>query len=122
VLIDGRFSDEIFSQERLKDPRIHRLAEKISVKEDPEFTRRFPEMIPCRIEVKTTSGEHKTVTVDYPRGHVKNPMTDAEIEGKFRGLAERVLAPRQVDSGLEALWKIEESDTLDPIFEALQAR
>ena len=78
-------------------------------------------MIPCRIEVRTTSGEHKTVTVDYPRGHVENPMTDAEIEGKFRGLADRALARAQVDSGLDALWEMEALETLEPIFGALQA-
>ena len=32
VFIDGAFSDRIFSEERIRDPRIHALADKVSVK------------------------------------------------------------------------------------------
>ena len=43
----------------------------------------------------------------YPLGHNKNPMQDADIEHKFRGLASRVYSPQKVDSLLKALWNFE---------------
>ena len=97
VLIDRAFSDEIFSDERLRDPRIRQLIDKIEVKEDPELTRRFPQFLPCRIEITTKSGERKVAQTDYPRGHYKNPMSDEEVNDKFRGLAQRAL-PKSVSS------------------------
>ena len=96
VLIDGRFGDDIFSAERLQDPRSHALINRISVKEDPEFSRQFPRIVPCRIEAATKSGERKVATVEYPRGHVKNPMTNDEVRAKFFSLAGRVLPQAQV--------------------------
>lgn len=109
VLIDGAFSDAIFSEERIKDPAVHALADKVAVVEDPALTARFPDAVPCRLEIRTRDGNVKTAALDYPRGHVKNPMTDAEVETKFRTLAGRVLSESQVDSALKSLWTIDEA-------------
>ena len=119
VLIDGAFSDAIFSEARIRDPKVHALADKVSVQEDPELTRRFSAAIPCRLEVRTRSGELKTAAVEYPRGHVNNPMTDAEVETKFRALAGRVLPEQQVTSALERLWKIDEEAHAGVVFDLL---
>ncbi len=120
VLIDGQFSDAIFGEERLRDPRIHALAEKVAVKEDAEFTRQFPDLIPCRIEVVLRGGERKTVAVECPRGHFKNPMTDDEIATKFRPLAQRVLSKVQTDRALEELWALDRAVNLNAVFDAVR--
>ncbi len=117
VLLDGRFGDEIFSEERLQDEKIHQLADKIMVKEDPELSRQFPEKYPCRIEITTRSGNTLTASVEYPRGHHKNPMTDEEVSDKFRSLAGRVLPKKQIEQALTSLWKIEEASDLELLFE-----
>jgi 2-methylcitrate dehydratase len=41
------------------------------------------------LEVVLKSGVRKTVRVEYHRGHFKNPMTDAEMEEKFRLMAQK---------------------------------
>lgn len=120
VLIDGRFSDEIFSDARLRDPGIHRLSDRISVKEDAEFSRQFPHRVPCRIEITTKSGERKVALTDYPRGHVRNPMTDDEVNAKFRSLAERALPHAAAERALDLLWKLDEAADLGMFFEAVR--
>ena len=119
MLIDGRFSDELFSAARLGDARIHALTDKIAVKEEPEFTRVFPERVHCRIEIETTAGERRIAAVEYPRGHFNNPMTDAEVETKFRALAARMLPEHRAATLLEAIWNLERAADLDPIFNAM---
>ena len=42
VLIDGRFSDDIFSEARIRDARIHEMASRIAIKEDKDYSRQFP--------------------------------------------------------------------------------
>jgi 2-methylcitrate dehydratase len=120
VLIDRAFSDEIFAEARLSDPRIHALADKVKVIEDPEFTKRFSRAeIPSRIEIRTRRGELKSAAVDYPRGHFRNPMTDVEVEAKFRALAGRAMPGAQVESALEVLWKIDQARDAGIAFDAL---
>jgi len=120
VLIDGRYSDEIYAPERLRDPEIHQLADRISIKEDAELTRRFPRDLACRIEVITKSGERKVATVDSPRGHVNNPMSDEEVNEKFRSLAGRALPKERIERALGRFWKLDEAAELGGIFDAVQ--
>jgi len=53
------------------------------------------------------SGARKTTRVEYHRGHFKNPMTDAELEEKFRLMAQKHLPADRVDRLLSVLWGIE---------------
>src|SRR6202795_454474 len=59
------------------------------------------------LEVILKSGARKAVRVEYHRGHFKNPMTDAEMEEKFRLLAQKHLSVDRVDNLLRLLWGIE---------------
>jgi 2-methylcitrate dehydratase len=119
VLIDGRFSDDIFSQSRIGDARIHEMASRISVKEDKDYSRQFPGKIPCRIELRTKSGKELMAEVDFPRGDTRNPMTDEEVSAKFRMLAGRKLAKAQVERALETMWAFDKADGLDALFESV---
>ena len=118
VLIDGTFSDEIFSDARLRDPRLLRMIDRIEVKEDPAYTRVAREKLPCRIAIRTRGGELRTASVDYPRGHHCNPMSDDEVNAKFRGLAQRVLPEKAAGQVLETLWRIDAAPDFDAVFEA----
>jgi 2-methylcitrate dehydratase len=116
VLLDGRFSDSIFSAERLADAAVHALADKISVAEDGALSAQFPQKVPCRIEAKSVDGVSLVASVEYPRGHFKNPMSDAEVNAKFEDLATRSLTKERSTELLALLWTLEQHVNLDRIF------
>src|SRR6202000_2228343 len=93
VLVDGKFSDDIFKEERMDDPRILAIADKISVVEDPALTKAFPEHCTCRMDITTTDGEQRQIVIANPPGHHNAPMAFSELQNKFRGLAGRKLKP-----------------------------
>jgi 2-methylcitrate dehydratase len=62
----------------------------------------------CDLEIVLKSGQRKSVRVDYHRGHWKNPMTDAEMEEKFRLLARRQLPAERVEKLLRQLRVLED--------------
>ena len=119
VLTHGYFDDNLFSAERLQDQRVLALADRITIEEDPDLTRQFPEKFACRIEITTRSGETLSAAVDHPRGHYKNPMSDDEVGAKYRTLAGRVLPQQQVEQSLEWLWRLEEAESFEPLFRML---
>jgi 2-methylcitrate dehydratase len=45
--------------------------------------------------------------VEFPRGHARNPMTDAEVEHKFRTLVEPRYGHERADRILAACWELE---------------
>jgi len=108
ALMDGNITVGTFSEERIKDERLLKLAAKIRVIKDEDLDRLYPEAMPNRIEVLLKSGEALSKEVIYPKGHPKNPMTDLEIEDKFRALGGWYFAGGEIESALKALWKLEE--------------
>ena len=79
---------------------------KVSVSE--EANRRAPEAMLCDVEVLTKSGKRYSSEVAYHKGHYKNPISDAELETKFRSLALEFLTPGQTDRLLDRLWHLED--------------
>src|SRR5690606_15291526 len=79
ALVDGQVDLEQFSEERIADPNIHALMDRIHILRDAELTARYPEGIPNRLEVDLRDGSRLVKEVTFPRGHAHNPMTDAEV-------------------------------------------
>lgn len=119
VLVDGAFSDAIFSDERLADPRIHALADRVSVREDAGFSARAPAELPCRIEVELEDGSALQAEGSFPIGHFRRPMPPSDVEAKFTGLATRVLPAARAARSLDWLRRLEHQSSLDGLFEAV---
>jgi len=120
VMRERSFSDAVFGEDRLRDEAIHALADKVVVKENADFTRDFPEKIRCRVEVILNDGRTFTRESEYPRGHVKNPMSEGEVEEKFHTLASRVLSAEQIAESLELLGGFQKLSNIDPLFGAMR--
>lgn len=125
ALMDGEVGMTQFSDRRIADLRLHRLMEKIQVVADPWLNNQYPAAMPNLIEITLKDGNRHTKRVDYPRGHPKNPMTDAEVEEKFSGLCRSFLAPKSIRRVLDRLWDLEKmKDTTEilPLFSSIQRR
>jgi 2-methylcitrate dehydratase len=107
ALIDGTISEDSFDEERLRDPRIAGLMERMTLRENAEFTALHPTRWPCRIEVTTRSGQTHTAAVEYFKGHAKNPLSDAEVEQKFRELTADHLAAGQASRIIDTVWQLD---------------
>ncbi len=108
-LVDGFIKVDSFSPARMRDPALRQLMQKIKVAENPAFTAQFPAKLVTQLEVVMRGGEKLNVTAQYPKGHAKNPMTDAEVELKFLNLCEPLMDDAQRRALLAALWKIEDA-------------
>jgi 2-methylcitrate dehydratase len=98
------FAPEYWCNSELLD-----LVQKVKVSVSEEANRRAPEAMLSRVEVVTASGAHPVAAeVAYHRGHFKNPMSDQEIEGKFRSLTRDLLSLTQTEAILERLWNLEQ--------------
>ena len=86
ALVDGIVSPDQFAPERLADPALLDLVARTTVIEDPELTAGYPAGIPNRVRVVLEDGAVEEVRVDFPPGHDKNPLTDAQLLAKFEAL------------------------------------
>jgi 2-methylcitrate dehydratase len=116
---DGAVTPATFAPARIQDPSLRPLIQKLTIVEDPDFTRRYPAEACTRIDVTTTDGRRLTAETRYPKGHRRNPLTDAEVEAKFRGLAAGALGARACDAVLAHARGLDTASTLDGLFESL---
>ena len=93
------------------------LAARVRIRIDPDLDRRFPAGTPARVTVATVRGRF-TRQVDHPKGDPQNPLTDAEIEAKFRQLADGVWDDATQDAALTAVARLEE-DGPQPLVQLL---
>ena len=116
---DGGVTPATFTPSRIKDPALRPVIKKLTVVEEPEFTRRYPAESCTRVEVTTTDGQRVTAETSHPKGHSRNPLTDTEVEEKFRGLAVGALGAERCDHVLAEVRGLERAATLDRLFESL---
>lgn len=119
ALLDGEVRSAQFSESRMADPLLRTVLRSINVKENTEFSNGFPEANTNLVRVITKAGAVIERTVRYPRGHVKNPMTDAQIEDKFCGMAEPLLPTSRIRRVLDCIWQLDELDDLDTLLNLL---
>jgi 2-methylcitrate dehydratase len=119
ALQDGAVTPASFSPQRIHDPALRSLIDRMTVDAEPEFSRRYPDEINCRIEITTASGEQRVAQTAYPKGHPRNPMSDAEINSKFRSLTTELLTTQQCDQALDLLWFLEDQPSLEELYDNL---
>lgn len=119
ALQDGAITPETFAGPRVQDPALRPLMKKLTVVEDPEFTRRHPAESCSRVEMTTVDGRRLVADTNYPKGHRGNPLTDAEVEAKFHQLAGEVLPSARRDEALRRIWSVDQAPDLDALFDSM---
>lgn len=112
-LVRGKAGIQEYTDEAVNDPQIKRVRELVSAVGDPSITEDQ-----ARIEVELTTGAKLTRFVEQSLGNVHRPMTDKQLEAKFRDQAVAALPVEQVEKAIGLCWKIDE---LDDVAELVQA-
>jgi 2-methylcitrate dehydratase len=122
ALLDGEVTLKQFDPERFTAPDVLRLLEHVKVHLDESLTPRYPRGIPNRIVVTLADGRQLTKEVEFPRGHAGNPMTDGEVEAKFRALVEPRYGKAIADGVLARCWKFEDVTNVSAVLGMLGDR
>jgi len=121
ALLDGEISERQFTAERIAGADVRALMMRTSVVEDVGLTAAYPAGIPTVLEVVDSAGATHTARVDFPPGHSRNPLSDAQVGAKFTRLARPVLGPKTAPA-LRALWALGEAGDLRVLLQALTRR
>lgn len=116
ALVDGEITARQFSADRLSDPALLDLVARTKVIEDPKLTPGYPSGIPNRIKVTLDDGSIHDLEIAHPPGHDKNPLSDAQLEAKFRGLAEPIVGGSKTDAVWGRAVRLPEDSTPHELF------
>jgi 2-methylcitrate dehydratase len=87
AIVDKKITTGSFSDEKLKDPKIFEVINKIKGEPSIEFEKMFPAKQPSKVVISTKEGRQFSEYLEYPKGDPREPMTMEDLENKFNSLA-----------------------------------
>ena len=120
ALLDGDVTPAQLAPERLAADDVRALVDRMEVLEDPALTAPYPGVVGTRLEAVTSTGEPLSIDCMQPKGHFGNPLSDDEIEEKFRRYADGLLAPPAQEETLERIWGLESEPDVRGLLSALR--
>jgi 2-methylcitrate dehydratase PrpD len=101
AIIHGAAGEAQYSDETVRDPRVVALRDRVAataekgVHEDQ-----------VHVAIKLKSGKVLERFVEHAVGSLDRPMSDSDLEAKFRGLAEGILSKPETDKLIRLCWDV----------------
>lgn len=108
-LVRGKAGLDEFTDEAANDPAIKAMRERVVADGDPSVTEDG-----VIVRVTLQDGTVLTKTLEHSLGNVERPLSDAQLEQKFRDQA-GVIAPAALDRLVEACWHLGEADDVGKV-------
>ena len=107
ALVHGSVRLAAFAPERLADPRVQALMQRVDVVLDARCEADFPHRRSADVEIELKDGRRLRRYQPHRKGDPEEPLTDAELEGKFFELATPVIGRAAADALLANLWSLD---------------
>jgi 2-methylcitrate dehydratase PrpD len=112
-LVLGKAGLQEYSDETVNDPEVKRVREATTAVGDPSVSEDQ-----AHIEVEFAGGRTIEIFVEQSLGNLNRPMSDRQLDAKFRDQAVLALPASQVDSLLDLCWRIDGVDDVNQVVEA----
>jgi 2-methylcitrate dehydratase PrpD len=106
-LVRGKAGIQEYTDAAVNDPAIKSVREHTTASGDPSITEDQ-----AHIEVELTTGEKFTRFVEKSLGNIHRPLSDAQLDSKFRDQAILAISSVQAETVLSQCWKIDELENV----------
>lgn len=122
AIMDRMITPLQFTHERIHDPKLQTLLQKIEVAADAGYEKQFPAKKLSGVSITTADGKTVEKEVEFPKGYPANPMTNADLEEKFRALTSEVMSKSQQDRVMEAIGNLDRAPNLNAFSAAMTVK
>ncbi|MGH7817991.1 MAG: MmgE/PrpD family protein, partial [Candidatus Binatia bacterium] len=108
AMLDGKIDfQNSHDFERMRDPQVLALKQRVEIVADAELTKVFPAVRSAIVEIDTVDGGHYKILLDRVPGAPYNPLSAAEVEEKFLLLSAPVLGEKRCQAVVESARNLE---------------
>ena len=112
-LVRGKAGVQEYTDAAVNDPDIKRVREAATATADPGVTEDQ-----AGVEVVLADGRTLSVFVEQSLGNINKPLSDRQLDAKFRDQAVENLAADDVERLIELCWKIENLEDVNEVVQA----
>ncbi|MGZ5261956.1 MAG: MmgE/PrpD family protein, partial [Burkholderiales bacterium] len=102
AIIHGAGGEAEYSDQAVRDSRVTSLRDRVSAVVDKAMHEDQ-----TRVAIRLKNGKTVEKFVEHAIGSLARPMSDADLEAKFRGLAKGILTPSECDNLIALCWGID---------------
>ena len=108
----GKAGMSEFNELTLVDPTIQSLMSQVELIDDPEVSALYPAKWPAIVEITDKAGQSFRQRTDYPAGDPENPISQTDLEHKFRELASSHFGVARVEELITVIRHLEDITNL----------
>ena len=108
AIVDGTIVLGTFTEEAIRDPQVLALLAKVTMRSNPELVHSADGSRPSIVSIRLCTGLTHTIPGRFAKGSPQLPMSDDEIEAKFRDCAAGVISDHACGQALAELASLEE--------------
>jgi 2-methylcitrate dehydratase PrpD len=101
ALIHGAAGEAEYSDEAVRDPKVIALRDRVAAAVDKSM---HEDQV--HVTIKLRNGRTLERYVEHAVGSLGRPMSDADLEAKFRGLADGILSKPETDKLIRLCWDV----------------
>jgi len=102
AIIHGEGGEDVYSDACVRDPEVTTLRDKVSTEVDKSVHEDA-----AHIAIRLKDGRVLTKHVEHAIGSLARPMSDADLEAKFRKFAKGILSSGETDALLKLCWSLD---------------
>jgi 2-methylcitrate dehydratase PrpD len=116
AIVNGKVGEPEFSDRSVRDPVTVALRDRVTTIVDPAIHEDQ-----ARVTIILKDGRRLDKYIEHAVGSSQNPMTDAQLEAKFSGLAEGILPADRIRRLMDLCWNLEKAPAADQLARAAAA-
>ena len=120
TLIEKEMTPRQLRNEFISDPKVHDLASRVVVEEDPAMSARFPEEWPLQVVIGMRDGTTLTRRLDKVKWSDSRPPSWEELADKFRAQVDPVIGDSKASQAVDIIADIKDDETISPLMELLR--
>jgi 2-methylcitrate dehydratase PrpD len=105
TLCDGAAGERQYTDDRVRDPVVARLRARVTAEPDATLCEDG-----ARVAILLQDGRRIERRIEHAIGSTDNPMSDRDLEGKFRALAADALPPDRIEALIATCWAVARLD------------
>jgi 2-methylcitrate dehydratase PrpD len=122
IILRGRCGKAEFTDAFVTSPECQAMQQRVETAFDQEIEDMGWERIRSKVDVETRDGRRLSRAADENyRGGPHNPLSDAELEAKFRDCATGLLDETRMAAALDAVWTLDEQPDAGVLLSRLDA-
>lgn len=120
TLIEKEMTTRQLRNDFISDPKVHELASRVVVEEDPEMSARFPEEWPVQVQINMQDGTVLTRRIDKVKWSDSRPPSWDELAEKFHAQVDPVIGASNAERAVDIIANIKDDESVSPLMSMLR--